>query len=1097
MQRPLPAVHRNAVLWKLCAVSVTDGGNVSSVETTLRAQRRDDGSDVTCISHNEELRTEPLTTSVVVRVAYSPSVKVVLSASSEHQHRYQTHQSEHQTHQNEFQTHQPGYQTHQNEFQTHQLLEGDNVRITCSVDAQPPPTYITWTKEDIPLISHMSGIRLEGQTLTLIDVGPEHSGRYVCVATNDVGTGISSPVVISVLYTPRCVEGYHNVTQTAVPGEASTLSCRVSSFPASPLRIQWSLLHEDGTETRLRDREIHEFSDDENMVPKASEQRLNQRSVELGSMSPILRQFSHENFSFIYKPALLESKRHRRNGNKDNRKAFEKQKKSPTNSPSSYSPESSTPMSPNIDNNHTRIKSDILSIVLNFTSDSITVLCRAQNKVGLQREPCRTELRQAEVPPLSLLTALDAESSKTPQKSSLNCSTSSLSGTRDAELTCLMDEEAKRFFRSFVLLGWRNHSLLVNTTSKDLHWELTSRDLANHEPGNLQWSVIGQNFSARIEFVVQFVGRNDGGGRPMQIKPDSARKENNVRVLLAPTLGKSWHLSTVLLAPTLGKSWHPSTVLLAHTLGKSWHPSTVLLAPTLGKSWHPCTVLLAPTLGKSWHPSTVLLAPTLGVLLTSVWWRWAVVVCGCVSVLLLLCFGAAAAVAARRRQTRRLCRDTHSCVTLTHESGAASELDSGGSTAKLIGDDVLHVLAPAKGILKSTSTSAHPTPEMNEADELPVAAQSGGTLNKTCLLPTIHTGSVQLTSEWSPAHLLGQKSKGTRVELHETSIDHSQKLGCDKAFLTKVSHLHSLPKHFNQKTVTFSTSQQLVTNNQMFDDFCKDINDAPLLCSKHHSVSYDHLPTVTGTVREATLASLDTSTSPIKLQRRNSVPRKLMELQCQFCSLAGDTESVGSRCLLRNKCVDFSLPVPTPLLTEGNSCCHSSSTPNYSSVFMGSHNATENRTFSCDACRPPRKPPRPPDDATPSVPNAWTNLPAGDIAGQQKVGSAKNSENFPMHLPGPNVSFNESEIPETSTVKNNFSESNEDKMTTLAFVNMGLETTLIRTTKNSSSKVLNTKTPQDIGGPKVIPSPSSKISIGSKEDLNIIPPPLQFNIADQ
>lgn len=221
-----------------------------------------------------------------------------------------------------------------------------------------------------------------------------------------------------------------------MPGEAAKLSCGVEALPESPLRFRWTILHADGAETLLKEKELI----------KPAHQTLGDNPV---------------NSSQATKG---------RGDSTNDIKANRTQSSEPVPSPGkSQIPDLSSSISNLISHSHDtplgntvvpHVHKDVLNIVLNFTSDSITVLCSAQNSVGVQKEPCHIHLRQAEVPPLSLLTAVAAES----PKSHVNCSSGRLSKDVGIEVTCLIDGQAKGSFRSFVLLGWSNHSLLVNTS---------------------------------------------------------------------------------------------------------------------------------------------------------------------------------------------------------------------------------------------------------------------------------------------------------------------------------------------------------------------------------------------------------------------------------------------------------------------------------------------------------------------------------------------------------------------------------------------------------------------------------------------------------
>uniref|UniRef100_F6PI43 B-cell receptor CD22 n=1 Tax=Callithrix jacchus TaxID=9483 RepID=F6PI43_CALJA len=78
------------------------------------------------------------------------------------------------------------------------VREGDSVTMTCEVSSSNPDyRTVSW---------HKDGALLEGQntlTLQLPEVTKHQSGTYCCQASNDVGTGMSGPVVLQVKYAPE------------------------------------------------------------------------------------------------------------------------------------------------------------------------------------------------------------------------------------------------------------------------------------------------------------------------------------------------------------------------------------------------------------------------------------------------------------------------------------------------------------------------------------------------------------------------------------------------------------------------------------------------------------------------------------------------------------------------------------------------------------------------------------------------------------------------------------------------------------------------------------------------------------------------------
>uniref|UniRef100_A0A3Q3L566 B-cell receptor CD22 n=1 Tax=Mastacembelus armatus TaxID=205130 RepID=A0A3Q3L566_9TELE len=61
-----------------------------------------------------------------------------------------------------------------------EIVEGSSVTLTCSSDANPAANY-TWYKEN------QESPKASGQTFTITDIRPEHSGKYYCEAQNTRG----------------------------------------------------------------------------------------------------------------------------------------------------------------------------------------------------------------------------------------------------------------------------------------------------------------------------------------------------------------------------------------------------------------------------------------------------------------------------------------------------------------------------------------------------------------------------------------------------------------------------------------------------------------------------------------------------------------------------------------------------------------------------------------------------------------------------------------------------------------------------------------------------------------------------------------------
>lgn len=75
------------------------------------------------------------------------------------------------------------------------------ITLTCNATAKPPPMYI-WYKlaenastrllENVPVLNETDAV------LVFESVGPVDRGVYTCSVSNDLGTNISDPVILSI-----------------------------------------------------------------------------------------------------------------------------------------------------------------------------------------------------------------------------------------------------------------------------------------------------------------------------------------------------------------------------------------------------------------------------------------------------------------------------------------------------------------------------------------------------------------------------------------------------------------------------------------------------------------------------------------------------------------------------------------------------------------------------------------------------------------------------------------------------------------------------------------------------------------------------------
>ncbi|GFY62873.1 uncharacterized protein TNIN_176051 [Trichonephila inaurata madagascariensis] len=85
--------------------------------------------------------------------------------------------------------------------QTHSaLLEGDDVRFSCDVKANPPANEVGWLFEGRPLSSDDPELVMSYRNLLIRRVKRKHRGRYQCYANNAEGTGMSRVITLKAMY---------------------------------------------------------------------------------------------------------------------------------------------------------------------------------------------------------------------------------------------------------------------------------------------------------------------------------------------------------------------------------------------------------------------------------------------------------------------------------------------------------------------------------------------------------------------------------------------------------------------------------------------------------------------------------------------------------------------------------------------------------------------------------------------------------------------------------------------------------------------------------------------------------------------------------
>ena len=70
-------------------------------------------------------------------------------------------------------------------------MEGETVNVSCSVDSSPPASVV-WRHEDT------GDVVSSGHRLLLTAISRTRAGRYICEATNSIGSSQSQEILVDV-----------------------------------------------------------------------------------------------------------------------------------------------------------------------------------------------------------------------------------------------------------------------------------------------------------------------------------------------------------------------------------------------------------------------------------------------------------------------------------------------------------------------------------------------------------------------------------------------------------------------------------------------------------------------------------------------------------------------------------------------------------------------------------------------------------------------------------------------------------------------------------------------------------------------------------
>ncbi|GFV48631.1 uncharacterized protein TNCV_5069161 [Trichonephila clavipes] len=122
------------------------------------------------------------------------------------------------------------------------VKEGSEVSMTCEVHSLPPVTELEWLQDGRSLGPPV-GANFLNRTLIIPSAGPQHRGEYQCAGTNSEGRSVSDPVLLQVLYVPRC-ESVRSSVYGVGRTESVSVTCEVDAYP-NVVNFSWVLSNSD------------------------------------------------------------------------------------------------------------------------------------------------------------------------------------------------------------------------------------------------------------------------------------------------------------------------------------------------------------------------------------------------------------------------------------------------------------------------------------------------------------------------------------------------------------------------------------------------------------------------------------------------------------------------------------------------------------------------------------------------------------------------------------------------------------------------------------------------------------------------------------
>ena len=117
--------------------------------------------------------------------------------------------------------------------------QGQEVRLTCHVNANPPPHIVEWEKDGEPVRPEEGQVVISNLTLILANVDRHSSGSYSCNARNPEGRATSAPTSLEVHFPPECATKEEHIVMRAGLHQGVAVPCGVRAVPSNGLSFQW------------------------------------------------------------------------------------------------------------------------------------------------------------------------------------------------------------------------------------------------------------------------------------------------------------------------------------------------------------------------------------------------------------------------------------------------------------------------------------------------------------------------------------------------------------------------------------------------------------------------------------------------------------------------------------------------------------------------------------------------------------------------------------------------------------------------------------------------------------------------------------------